>query len=63
MSPQDVSTQLSPFICDAEYVDYVVSRARKQNFRAEEKLRNLDDLAEMIFIARKNYQGSKDKEA
>jgi len=44
-------------------MEYVASRARKQNFRAEEKLRNLDDLAEMIFIARKNYQGSKDKKA
>lgn len=43
---------------DEKYLEFVKERARTQNYHAEEKLTSIDELAEMIFIARSNYRKS-----
>lgn len=55
MSSETTAPQPPP-LEDKEYVKVVESRARLQNLRAEEKLKNIDDLADAIFAARKSYR-------
>jgi hypothetical protein len=63
MSQEKETTPCSPPKADEKYLEFVKERARHQNYRAEEKLRNIDDLAEMIFIARQDYRKKKDAKA
>ena len=44
---------------DESYVKFVEERLKKTNYHAEEKLKNIDDLAEIIFTARDSYQKTK----
>jgi hypothetical protein len=41
------------------HLEFVKARAQRQNYRAEEKLRSIEELADVIFLARKNYRKSK----
>lgn len=52
--PSPQSTQL-----DEAHLEFVKARAQRQNYRAEEKLRSIEELADIIFLARKNYRQSK----
>lgn len=38
------------------YLDFVKLRAATTNFRAEEKLKSIDQLAEIVFCARESYR-------
>ena len=47
----------------SNYLEFVEARLRATNFRAAEKLRRLDELAEIIFLAKHNYQKDLKREA
>lgn len=38
------------------YIKFVRERCKNTNYRAEEKLRYIDELAEIIFKAKKSYK-------
>jgi hypothetical protein len=56
MSQKKEANPNSPQNADEEYLEFVKERARHQNYHAEEKLKDIDDLAEMISIARRDYR-------
>lgn len=44
---------------EESYLKFVKERVKNVDFHAEEKLRNIDELAEAIFIARESYRKKK----
>lgn len=47
---------------EKEYLEYVKLRAKNTNFQAKEKLQAIDELAEIVFEARKNYRKVRNSE-
>ena len=43
---------------DKSYVEFVRTRLKNTNFRAQEKLARIDELSDLIFKARSNYKQS-----
>ena len=46
---------------DMEYLAFVKARLAATDFKAEQKLKCIDEMTEFIFVARANYRKSKDK--
>ena len=45
---------------ELEHLKFIKERLRTTDFRAEEKLKQLGELAEIIFAAKENYKKQKD---
>jgi hypothetical protein len=53
--------QKAKYISESEYLEFVKTRLENSNYRAEEKLKRIDELGDAIFIARKNYRDQNKK--
>ncbi len=44
------------YVSESEYLEFVKERLANSDYRAEEKLKRIEELGDIIFTARENYR-------